>query len=170
MSTQSTGAATGTVIRELRRVNGLTRAELAERVEISEVFLAKIEQGSRGPSPRVFARLAEALALSAAELAARISLIDAGNATSEREARHRALKAVAVGGWAAAALLGPTGLMTRAATAMIMAHRLSEARWRQGDGQSVTPAQARRRLHDLVDGLTDQQVMEVMEGLPEDGV
>ena len=53
----------GQRLQQARRDRGMSHAELATRAGLSETDLARFEQGSSRPSPRVFLALADALAV-----------------------------------------------------------------------------------------------------------
>lgn len=55
-------------LRRLRLQAGLSREELAERSQVSESYLAKLEQGQRFPSPKVLARIADAVSVTRRDL------------------------------------------------------------------------------------------------------
>ena len=61
----------GQVIRVLRELEGLTRAELAEEAELSVDMIAKIEQGAKTPSGSALKRISEALSITSKELTSR---------------------------------------------------------------------------------------------------
>ncbi len=105
----------GVAIKEAREAGGLSRAELAEQAGISSVYVEKIEQGSRRPSPAKLAALAKALKVSAAELMTRAALLDASTAPTNDELARRLLRAAATGagGQAVLSLLGPAALVAR---------------------------------------------------------
>lgn len=90
-------SAMGTTINELRRAVGLGRPELAKLAGISRVFLGKIEQGSRQPSPRTLTAIAAALNVTAAELMARAALVDASGADTDEEMKRRLIRSLTVG-------------------------------------------------------------------------
>ena len=51
----------GSKIRELRILNGLTQEELADRVDVSETYIRKLEAGDRFPSLDMVIKLSQAL-------------------------------------------------------------------------------------------------------------
>lgn len=55
----------GDRIREVRKKNGLTQEQLAERLDVSVEFVSQIERGLRLPSMQVFVTLIEVLNVSA---------------------------------------------------------------------------------------------------------
>ena len=55
----------GQRIREARRQKGYTQRALAERADITDIFLGEIERGSRRPSLNSFIKLLDALDVSA---------------------------------------------------------------------------------------------------------
>ncbi len=61
---------------QLRRAAGLTQPQLARRLGVSESTVAKWDIGLRTPNTRNLARLARALGVSAADLAAALSDLD----------------------------------------------------------------------------------------------
>ena len=48
-------------VREIRKRNGLTQAELAEKCNISNTFIGEIETGIKYPAPKTLEKIAEAL-------------------------------------------------------------------------------------------------------------
>jgi len=58
----------GNRIRKLRNQAGLTQAQLAERVEISDEFLSRMERGLKSPSLETANRIADALGVTLAVL------------------------------------------------------------------------------------------------------
>ena len=55
----------GNRIKEIRKRNGLTQEQLAERLDLSVEFVGQIERGLKLPSMQVFIRLVEVLNVSA---------------------------------------------------------------------------------------------------------
>ena len=55
----------GNRIKEIRKRNGLTQEQLAERLDLSVDFVGQIERGLKLPSMQVFIRLVEVLNVSA---------------------------------------------------------------------------------------------------------
>ena len=55
----------GNRIKEIRKRNGLTQEQLAERLDLSVEFVGQIERGLKLPSMQVFIRLIEVLNVSA---------------------------------------------------------------------------------------------------------
>lgn len=55
----------GDRIREVRKKNGFTQEQLAERLDVSVEFIGQIERGLKLPSMQVFIRLIEVLNVSA---------------------------------------------------------------------------------------------------------
>jgi HTH-type transcriptional regulator / antitoxin HipB len=51
----------GSNVRSRRRELGLTQQELADRLKVSQPYVASIEGGDKSPSIEVFAAMAEAL-------------------------------------------------------------------------------------------------------------
>ena len=58
----------GARIKELRNRAGLTQAQLAERVEISDEFLSRMERGAKAPSLHTAEKVARSLGVSMKEL------------------------------------------------------------------------------------------------------
>jgi transcriptional regulator with XRE-family HTH domain len=58
----------GKNIKFLRSDRGLTQAVLAEKADISVIFLSSIERGTKFPNPDILARIAKALEVEAFEL------------------------------------------------------------------------------------------------------
>jgi len=58
----------GKNIKFLRNKKGLTQAILAEKADISIIFLSSIERGSKYPQPDILARIAKALDVEVFEL------------------------------------------------------------------------------------------------------
>ena len=59
----------GRRVRELRKARDLTQRELAERAQLSLIFIKKLEAGERGNSTvKTLTRLAKALGVPVAEL------------------------------------------------------------------------------------------------------
>jgi transcriptional regulator with XRE-family HTH domain len=54
-------ARVGLNVQRLRRQNGLSQEELADRAAIHQTYLSGVEQGKRNPTITVLQRLAEAL-------------------------------------------------------------------------------------------------------------
>jgi transcriptional regulator with XRE-family HTH domain len=61
-------ATLGGNIKFLRSRRGFTQAVLAEKAEISIIFLSSIERGTKYPKPDVLARIAQALEVEVFEL------------------------------------------------------------------------------------------------------
>ena len=51
----------GDRIKEVRKKNGLTQEQLAERLDVSVEFVGQIERGLKLPSMQVFIKIAEVL-------------------------------------------------------------------------------------------------------------
>ena len=58
----------GARIKEARQKKGLSQMSLAEKIEISLPYMSEIENGKRNPGLETFARLTEALEVSADQL------------------------------------------------------------------------------------------------------
>jgi transcriptional regulator with XRE-family HTH domain len=71
------------VLRERREAIGIPKAEIARRVEVSESYIAMIEQGERRPSKAVLERWAEALGWDA--VYSHQLLVLAGHSASEQD-------------------------------------------------------------------------------------
>jgi transcriptional regulator with XRE-family HTH domain len=65
-----------TLIRTLRKAQGLSQEALAERAGLHRNFISLIERGQNQPTVDTLFRLAAALELTAVELVARISVAD----------------------------------------------------------------------------------------------
>jgi transcriptional regulator with XRE-family HTH domain len=61
-------ATLGKNIKFLRSRRGFTQAVLAEKADISIIFLSSVERGTKYPKPDVLARIAQALEVEAFEL------------------------------------------------------------------------------------------------------
>lgn len=61
----------GPTIRKAREEAGLTQGELAERADLSRVYVTLLENGKKMPSIEVFGRVAGALGIKASRLLAR---------------------------------------------------------------------------------------------------
>jgi transcriptional regulator with XRE-family HTH domain len=68
MDGKAVKAILGTNIKFLRSLRGFTQAVLAERADISIIFLSNIERGVKYPHPDILARIAEALEVEVFEL------------------------------------------------------------------------------------------------------
>jgi len=68
MDGQAVKAALGKNIKFLRSRRGFTQAVLAEKADISIIFLSSVERGAKYPKPDVLARLARALEVEVFEL------------------------------------------------------------------------------------------------------
>jgi transcriptional regulator with XRE-family HTH domain len=68
MDGQAVKAILGKTIKNLRSNKGLTQAVLAEKAEISIIFLSSIERGTKYPNPNILARIAKALEVEVFEL------------------------------------------------------------------------------------------------------
>ena len=58
----------GRNVRAIRRERGLTQEELAHRAEMERSYVSDLERGTRNPSVRALARLADALGVEPAAL------------------------------------------------------------------------------------------------------
>lgn len=154
-------SALGTVIRTAREAAGLSRAQLADRARISAVFVSKIEQGVKGPSPSTLVRLANALGVTAVELQSRAAVLEAGEANDHQEYRRRVLRAVATGGATAAALLSPVTFGT-AGIAAAVAMGLRQHRRTSVNADSAN-REPREELLDLIEGLSDAEIQIILE-------
>lgn len=76
----------GRVLQERRESIGIPKAEIARRVEISEGYVAMVEQGSRRPSKAVLERWAAALGWD--EVYTQQLLTLAGHITLEQDSTH----------------------------------------------------------------------------------
>ncbi|GHT76941.1 hypothetical protein FACS1894124_8820 [Spirochaetia bacterium] len=68
MDGQAIKATLGRNIKLLRTRRGLTQAVLAEKADISVIFLSSIERGTKYPKPDVLARIATSLTVEVFEL------------------------------------------------------------------------------------------------------
>jgi transcriptional regulator with XRE-family HTH domain len=66
--TQPLAAQTGTAIRELRLERGVRQAELARAIKCHPKHLAKVEYGTRNPSPVLLRRIARVLDVGVGDL------------------------------------------------------------------------------------------------------
>ena len=66
--TMNTKELTGQRIRELRRSEGLSQEELAEKIGISSKYLSSIERGKENPTFDTFIKLAAALNIDLTEI------------------------------------------------------------------------------------------------------
>jgi len=69
-------------VRHFRTVNGLTQGQLAERADMADATISRIERGRLGPSAALVAKLAAALRVKADDLL--------GPMRPSTKARHRA--------------------------------------------------------------------------------
>jgi transcriptional regulator with XRE-family HTH domain len=68
MDGQAIKATLGRNIKGLRTRRGLTQAVLAEKADISVIFLSSVERGTKYPMPDILARIAKALEVEVFEL------------------------------------------------------------------------------------------------------
>jgi len=68
MGGEEVKTALGVNIKSLRSYRRLTQAELAERADISIIYLSNIERGAKFPKPAILLQLAEALEVELYEL------------------------------------------------------------------------------------------------------
>jgi len=68
MNGQAVKATLGKNIKFLRSRRGFTQAVLAEKVDISIIFLSSVERGTKYPQPDILARIAQALDVEVFEL------------------------------------------------------------------------------------------------------
>jgi transcriptional regulator with XRE-family HTH domain len=68
MNGQAIKATVGKNIKYLRSQKGYTQAVLAEKADISIIFLSSIERGTKYPKPDILARIAKALEAEVFEL------------------------------------------------------------------------------------------------------
>jgi transcriptional regulator with XRE-family HTH domain len=68
MDGQAIKATLGRNIKGLRTHRGLTQAVLAEKADISVIFLSSVERGTKYPRPDILARMAKALEVEVFEL------------------------------------------------------------------------------------------------------
>ena len=64
------GRAFGARLRKLRQHRGLTQSEVAERAQVSLVYVSQIERGHRNPTLAVVLRLARAVDVTPSDLIA----------------------------------------------------------------------------------------------------
>jgi len=67
-TTSTTPTPTGAAIRELRIERGVRQAELARTIDCHPKHLAKVEYGTRNPSPVLLRRIARALDVTVEDL------------------------------------------------------------------------------------------------------
>jgi len=68
MDGQAVKATLGKNIKFLRSRRGFTQAVLAEKVDISIIFLSSVERGAKYPNPDILARIARTLEVEVFEL------------------------------------------------------------------------------------------------------
>jgi transcriptional regulator with XRE-family HTH domain len=145
---------TAEVIKELRRLAGLSREEFAQAAGISSVFLNKIEQGTRQPSPKTLARIAQVLGVSTEDLSMRAALLEASDAPTEAEMQRRLLRAAAISGAAAGAIVksllpaGPFAYAAGAALGATVARHRVQAGGRAGQAADVVQPDDRSGIVD----------------------
>ena len=66
----------GRNVRDLRKRNGLTQAELASRADLHRTYVADLERGARNASLHSIARVAGALGATVSELCRGIDQVD----------------------------------------------------------------------------------------------
>lgn len=158
----------GKAVRELRETAGMKRSELAAAAEISEAFLIKIEQGSRGTSPENLTKLAAALGVTPQELVARAALLEASAAETPQEMRQAAFRAAASNPALVAGLgllaVPPIGLAATALAAYAMARRMKSTENRDAPRIApITPGEARRLLIAEINAMPDDQVVKIIK-------
>ncbi|CAO5150863.1 putative HTH cro/C1-type domain-containing protein [Frankia sp. AiPs1] len=92
------------MIKGAREAAGLSRAELAHQAGINPLYMDKLEQGARHPSPSKLAALARVVQVSAGELMTRAALLEASTAPTNDELLRRLLRAASTGAGVQAAL------------------------------------------------------------------
>ncbi|MGH4009530.1 MAG: helix-turn-helix domain-containing protein [Pseudonocardiaceae bacterium] len=160
--------ATGETIRQLRETAGLGRRELADAADISQVFLSKLEQGERRPSPQTLVKIARALGLSVSDLAAKIAVFEASTAPTKDEMHRSLLRAAAISG--GAAVIGALPLIPGIATmgaAALAARRKQQAARKVGDESSFDVDELRRELVAKVQDMPADQLT-ILAALVED--
>lgn len=157
-------SATGETIRQLRESAGLGRRELAQAAQISQVFVNKLEQGERHPSPQTLTKIATALGLTVRDLAAKIAVFEASTAPTNDEMHRRLLRAAAISGGAAvlaAAPLVPAGIavtLTGLAAAGL-ARRRQQAAHDANDGPWPDVDDVRRELSTRIQVMSADQLV-----------
>jgi len=76
--------ALGRALREIRRERGLTQEELAQRVNLHETYISRIENGQRNPTWGVVLGIMCELGVPLAELPARLEKLAPTGVTVER--------------------------------------------------------------------------------------
>jgi transcriptional regulator with XRE-family HTH domain len=154
--------ATGETIRQLREAAGLGRRQLADAAKISQVFLNKLEQGERRPSPETLEKIANALGLTVSDLAAKIAVFEASTAPTKDEMHRGLLRAAAIGG--GAAVIGAIPLIPGIAATLGVAAGLTAA-WRRrqashngGDESSLNVDEIRRQLDAKIHAMPADQL------------
>lgn len=148
--------ALGQVIRALRELEGLTRAELGDRAELGPDMIAKVEQGAKAPSTSALRRIASALGVTPIELSDRGLIWSTLRANSE--ASTALLRSVATGTFRAGApfnYLGAGAMVGAAGGAIAGAVRRSGERDR---------ARVEESLRELLDQrLAEAQTVEELD-------
>jgi transcriptional regulator with XRE-family HTH domain len=162
----------GETIKGVRQSKGLSRAELAVRAGISHVFVGKIEQGDRRPSPSTLRSIAAVLGVTVTELTTRAEVLNAFGSLTSDELTSRLLRTVTIGSKAPSALARsafgatPLGVGVIAAQAYLL---LRKQRAAAGPLPSPDGLSARERLHALVEQLSESDAEKVLEVIDPDG-
>lgn len=78
----------GSRLREVRLSRGMTQAQLAERAEVSEAYVGRLERGRAAPGVDLVARLAVALGTTPGDLLPLSGQPDAVTVLREQARRH----------------------------------------------------------------------------------
>jgi transcriptional regulator with XRE-family HTH domain len=80
----------GRAVREVRKAQGLTQKQVAERTGVHVTYLSDVERGARNPSWKVIASLAAGMGVPTADIAGRYDALAAGRkgATSVRGSQN----------------------------------------------------------------------------------
>src|SRR3954454_3024067 len=156
----------GEAIKVAREAGGLSRAQLAERARISHVFVGKIEQGKRNPSPPTFGRIARVLGLTVAELRMRAELVSASSRATEDELTRQLIRSVALG-VGVRAVLPIVGIGPWAAAALGINAAKEYVRTRQQESEMLLGREmsAKQKLQAFVDQLSEADAEMLLSAL-----
>lgn len=146
----------GQVIRTLRELNEMSRANLAEEADLGVDMIAKVEQGVKSPSARTLKRLAMALGVDAVELSQRgveWALLLGTAAESSGALRGIATGVGVRAGSAAAGVIGTLGLTAGAFALNRLDRRQTEMALRHMLEQRLVEAQSDEELENIVSAL-----------------
>lgn len=162
----------GETIKGVRQSKGLSRAELAVRAGISHVFVGKIEQGDRRPSPSTLRSIAAVLGVTVSELTTRAEVLNICGSLTSDELTSRLLRTVTIGSQAPSAFgrsaLGATPLAVGVIAAQAF-QLLRRQRADAGPRPSSPGLSAKKRLHALVEQLSESDAEKVLEVIDPDG-